>query len=156
MQLGHTLHGVQHRGRVVDQLQIVTVAGHNQRVEFVHRAGLSSQGCQNIVGFEVLARQSSNASFVEEVANNRYLALEFLRRGFTLSFVLRKHLRAEGLAAYVEGNGNGIRFFIAQQTRHHGHESIDSISVLPAGGRELIHRQSVERAKCHGMAVNEK
>ena len=156
MQLGYALHGVQHRGGVINQLQVVTVASDDESFKPRHIAGLSSQGCQNIIGFEILPRQSRNACFVEEIANDSYLALKFLRRGFTLSLVLRKHLRAESLAAYVKGNGNGIWFFLTQQTRHHGHESIDSIGVLPAGGRELIHRQGVERAKCHGMAVNKK
>ena len=54
------------------------------------------------------SREGGNAQYLEHLANEVYLTLEFLRRGLALGLIVREHLSAEGLAPHIECHRNGV------------------------------------------------
>ena len=116
MERGYALHGIEHRRGLINQLQVVTVTGNDEGLIVLR---LGSKGSQNVIGLEVLPREGGNSQYLEHLANEVYLTLEFLRRSLALGLIVRKHLGAEGFAPHVECHRNGVGGLFRHDIREH-------------------------------------
>ena len=143
-QIRDALARVEHRHRVVDQLQRIAVAGDDQ-----HRValgvGLGGERGDDVVGLVPLDRHHRDTQGVEHFLGEVDLTVELVRRLGSLRLVLGVHLRAEGLARDVEGGRDVRRFLIAEQVDEHRREAVDSVGGLPGRGLEVLGGQREER-----------
>ena len=113
---GYALHRIEHRRRLINQLQVVTVSSDDESLIVLC---LGCESSQNVIGLVVLTREGGNAQHLEHLANEVYLTLEFLRRGLALGLIFREHLSAEGLAPHVECHRNGVGGLFRHDIREH-------------------------------------
>ncbi len=154
VQVGHAAHRVEHGDVVVDQLEVVTVTGDDERL-VAERLSRGGERGEDVVGLVVLHAQRLDAECLQHLLEDVHLTLELRRGGLALGLVLREHLGAEGLAAHVEGDGDVARLFLGENVRQHGEEAVDGVGVLAPGRREVLGGEGVEGTERHGVAVDE-
>ena len=57
VQRGYAFHGIEHRGRIRNQLQVIAITGNDQRLVVLRLGG---KGGQNIVGLVIFTRERRN------------------------------------------------------------------------------------------------
>ena len=154
MERRHAAHGVEDGRRVVDELQGVAVTGDDERLEAL-RQRLGGQRGDDVVGLVVLLLQRDDAHFLEHLLQQRHLAAELLGGLLALGLVVGELVRAEGLAADVERDGDVGGLLFRQEVRQHGQEPVHRVGELPAGGGEVVGGQREEGPEGHGVAVDE-
>ena len=92
---------------------------------------------------------------VEDLLDQRQLALELVGRLVALGLVLGVLLEPEGLAGDVEGDRDVGGLLVAQHVDEHRGEAVDGVGVLPGRRGEVLHRQREERAVGQRVAVEQ-
>ena len=151
--LGDAGGGVVQVGVLADQLQGVTVAGDDQRLP-ARRRGAGGISSHNVICFVALPGHCGNVHCGSDLLDEVDLAGE-LRRGLVSSaLVLLVGLVPECGGVQIEGQHNMGRLLLADELEQHIGEAVHCVGVLAGGRLEALHRQRVERAECHGVAVD--
>ena len=153
-QVGHALARVEHRHRVVHQLQRVPVTGTDEHL-VTPADGLLGERGDDVVGLVVRLGQHRDAEHTQHILHQADLALELVRCRAAVGLVLGEGSRAERLAGHVEGHGQVRRLLVAQQVDQHRGEPEDRVRDLPGGRAEVVRGDREEGAIGHRMAVDQ-
>ena len=124
---------------VVDELEEVLVARHDRRVQAMSRR-LARQCPNHIVRLKPLGREDGDSQCFARLEHPRNLFGQVARHGRAVGLVVRRHLRAEGLAAHVERGGDVLRLMIGNQLAEHVDEAVDGIGGLAVGSGQAANR----------------
>ena len=153
-QRGDALDRVEHRAAVGDGLEGVAVSGADEDLHSL-RLGRGRQGGQNVVRLVARSGECSDAHGFQDLLDELDLPEEGLRSLVAGALVLGVLLGAKGASRQVEGHRDVRGALVLQEREEHGDETVDGVGGLAGRRREVIHRQRIERAKCHGVAVDE-
>ena len=151
---GHALDGVEHGAAIGDRLEGVPVSGAQEDLHALSLGG-GGQRSQDVIGLETGGGQGAHVHRGQHLLDELDLTDKGGRGLVARGLVSGVLLGAEGPAGQIEGDRDVGRLLALQQGQEHGDEAVDGIGGLSGGGREAVHRQSVEGSEGHGVAVNE-
>ena len=118
LELRDALLGQEHAQVWPHELQGVAVARDDAHIIALSR-GLRRERAEDVVGLVVVLLEERDAHVRGELAQERELREEFLRRLVARTLVVGIALRAEGMAALVEGQRHEIGLLLGNELRQH-------------------------------------
>ena len=138
--------------RVRDELQLVPVTRHHQRVDALLR-GDAAHRADQVVRFPAVLLKVWNLEGVQDLFYKRKLLAQLVRSRWPARLVLRVSLISEGWRAGVKRHGNVCRLVIPNNLQEGHQEAVHPTCVL-SGRRGEAFRDREERPVHHCVPVD--
>ena len=105
----------------------------------------------DVVRFVIIQLQHGNVHCLQHLARQRKLLRKLARSRFALPFVIGKHLRAEGFAAFVKRYRQPLGLHVRQKAQQHIAKTVHSTRMHTALRRQR--RQGKKRPVNQAAAI---